>query len=258
VTLSFDLSDFDVSQALSVDVLAAALTSGTAATTNSVAIAPNAAVSSALTGAASAEASAITAVALEAREANGTTMIVTTSEAFALSSSSGTAQFWANSDGTGAISSATIANGTSSITFYHQDATTGAATITADDDADVVEGAALGAPTLGHTILTPSASVTATNPNPLVESTLSGATLTVTLTNATYAGAIDETNFSLTAPAGVTIASVSRTSNNEAVITLAFAGDFVGVQTIAVNVLQSALASGLAITTPTVNVDGDQ
>ena len=258
--LDFDNTDFDVATNVSVNVLASALATGAAVTTgNSVAAVPTAASTTVLTGPATVEANAVTTViTLEAREANGTSMTVATNEAFTLTSSSpGTLQFSLNADGSNPTGTATIASGTATTTFYYRDDAQGNHTLTATDGVD--EGAALGAPTHGIQVLTPSAAITATNPGSLTEVNLDGATVTVTLTNATYDAVIASGDFSLaTAPAGTTILSVSRTSSTEAVLTLDYdLTDFDAASTVSVNVLAGALATGVPVATGTVAVAPD-
>ncbi|HYC53266.1 MAG TPA: invasin domain 3-containing protein [Gemmatimonadaceae bacterium] len=257
--LDFDGTDFDAVANTAVNVLASALATGTPASTNTAAVAPTAASSAVLSGPATIEANAVSgAITLEAREANGTSMTVGTAEEFALSSNSpGSLQFSLNPDGSSPTTTATIPSGATGTTFYYRDDAQGSHLLTAADGAD--EGAALGSPAHGIQVLTPSAAITATNPGSLTETNLDGATVTVTLTNATYDAVIGAADFSLaTAPAGTSILSVNRVSNTVAVLTLDYdLTDFDAATTISVNVLAGALASGVPVATGTVAVAPD-
>ena len=103
-----------------------------------------------------------------------------------------------------------------------------------------------------------SAAITGTNPGSLVENTLNGATVTVTLTDGTYDDtSLLTTDFTLGgAPAGTTINSVARDSATQATLTLLFDGtDFDTNASLSVTVLQAALGSGAGpATTGTVTV----
>ena len=102
-----------------------------------------------------------------------------------------------------------------------------------------------------------SAAITGTSPASLTESNLDGATVTVTITNATYDASLFTTDFTLNgAPAGTTITSVARDTGTQATLTLAFdATDFDANASMSVTVLQAAFSpvAGPA-TTGTVTV----
>ena len=90
------------------------------------------------------------------------------------------------------------------------------------------------------------AAITVANPASLSETNLSGADVTVTITNATYDAPLFTTDFTLNgAPAGTTINGVARDSETQATLTLAFDGtDFDSDASMSVTVLQAALATG--------------
>ncbi len=75
---------------------------------------------------------------------------------------------------------------------------------------------------------TPAAFLTATNPDPLLENTLDGATLEVTLAFTTYVDPLTTSNFVLTHgqifPGVLTLASVRRDSPTQATLTMAYDG----------------------------------
>ena len=102
-----------------------------------------------------------------------------------------------------------------------------------------------------------SAAITGTSPASLTESNLNGATVTVTITDATYDASLFTTDFTLGgAPAGTTITSVARDSATQATLTLGFDGtDFDTNASLSVTVLQAAFSpvAGPA-TTGTVTV----
>ena len=106
----------------------------------------------------------------------------------------------------------------------------------------------------GNEDTAPGVSIRATTR--LTETNLDGATLTLTLANATYSNPIGEaTQFTLiTVPEimGLSVMGVSRTDANNAVLTLAFDGtDFDANATLAVNVAASAHSGTTALTTST-------
>ncbi len=71
----------------------------------------------------------------------------------------------------------------------------------------------------------PTAVISATNPDPLTEDNLVGATLTVTLMNTAYVGSLSAGQFRLdTAVPSVTVDAVSRTGATNAVLMLAYGG----------------------------------
>ena len=95
-------------------------------------------------------------------------------------------------------------------------------------------------------VLEVAVSITSTNPASLTESNLSGATVVVTLGSGTYVASLVTGNFGLNgAPAGTTIASVTRDSDTQATLPLAFDGtDFDADASMRVIVNQSALDTG--------------
>ena len=103
----------------------------------------------------------------------------------------------------------------------------------------------------------PGISISA-NPSPLTEASLDGATLTLTLANATYSDSIEASQFTLTtAPAitGLTVSGVSRSDANNAVVTLAYTGtDFDTDATLSVTVAAAAHDGAEALTTATVTI----
>ncbi len=103
-----------------------------------------------------------------------------------------------------------------------------------DDDNNCSPGVAVA--------ITAPASITATNPDPLVENTLNGATLEVTLAVGTYAASLTTANFTVsTLLSGLTLGSVVRDSDTQATLTLAYDGtDFDTDETIQVFVLAAA------------------
>lgn len=108
------------------------------------------------------------------------------------------------------------------------------------------------------TALVEGASIQSTSPSTLTEGVLDSATITVDITGATYDATLNTTDFTLlTAPSGVTIGSVSRTSATRAVLTLAYNGtDMTADTTMSVRVETGALATGngAPYTTGSVNV----
>ncbi len=105
----------------------------------------------------------------------------------------------------------------------------------------------------------PAAFLTATNPDPLVENTLDGATLEVTLAFTTYVGTLLPSGFELNATRfggnthDPTVASVVRDSDTQATLTLAYGGnDFDGPSpaTIFVQVQPAAHTGADELTAP--------
>ena len=103
-----------------------------------------------------------------------------------------------------------------------------------------------------------TASIASTAPAALTETNLDGATVTVELSGTTFGASMATTSFPLmTSPtiAGLKVASVSRTSDTEARLTLRFDDtDFTLRSTLSVQVLAAALASGGDLDTQTVTV----
>ena len=104
---------------------------------------------------------------------------------------------------------------------------------------------------------TVTAAIVATDPDPLTEATLDGATLTVDISGGVFDGTLVPADFSLNgAPAGTTIAAASGVDADSALLTLAFDGtDFDADAALGVTVEQSALTVGTGpATTGTVPV----
>ena len=105
----------------------------------------------------------------------------------------------------------------------------------------------------------PRAAIASTNPASLTEAALSGGTVTVTvaLTNATFASGVTASSFELVT--NIPNVSVSQVSGGgmgttSATLTLAFTGDFSAVETLAVRVLAAAHSGSDDVTTGTVDV----
>ena len=106
------------------------------------------------------------------------------------------------------------------------------------------------------TLVEPSAAISSTNPDPLTESNLNIATVTVTLTDGTYKVSPVTGDFSLNgAPTGTTISSVNRDSDTQVALALDFDGtDFDSDASMSVTVATTALVTGGPLTTGTVTV----
>ena len=107
------------------------------------------------------------------------------------------------------------------------------------------------------TPMAPAAAISSTDPSSLTEGTLNGATVTVSLSRTTYVaeGTLDTTHFELPSkPTGVTISGVSRSSDTAAVVTLAFTDDFDEDEKLSVKVLAAGHAKAGDLTTPEVDV----
>ena len=104
----------------------------------------------------------------------------------------------------------------------------------------------------------PGAAISSTDPSSLTEETLDGAEVTVSLSNTTYVaeGTLVKTHFELPSkPTGVTISGVSRSSDTAAVVTLAYDGtDFDADEKLSVKVLAAGHAKTGDLTTPEVDV----
>ena len=102
------------------------------------------------------------------------------------------------------------------------------------------------------------ASLAITAPATLDEASLDGATLTLTLMNADYTDPLTDVNlFALTTVPeimGLTVMGVSRTDANNAMVTLAYTGDFDVPATLSVTVVASAHDGAVALTTATVPI----
>ena len=74
--------------------------------------------------------------------------------------------------------------------------------------------------------VTIGASIFDTDPSPLTEAGLNGATLAVDLAGATYASSLSASQFTLTpAVSGLSVSQASRFNDERAILTLAFSGD---------------------------------
>ena len=109
-----------------------------------------------------------------------------------------------------------------------------------------------------------AASISATSPPSITERTLDGATLTVDLQGAVWAASLSPGQFTLSAPgtSGLSVASVDRSTNTRAVLTLAFSGDVTGSLLLGVRIDGSAndlgvvLNAGLTYTIPAESPPG--
>ena len=103
-----------------------------------------------------------------------------------------------------------------------------------------------------------TASIASTAPTALAETNLDGARVTVELSGTTFGASLAASNFTLTttpAIAGLSIASVSRSSDTRATLTLRFDDTNFDLQaTLAVRVLAAALSSASNLDTQTVAV----
>ena len=112
------------------------------------------------------------------------------------------------------------------------------------------------------TVAGPAASIAATSPAALAEGGLNGATLTVSLARTDFAAGLSAARFALvTTIPNLSISGVAATGGGavavgatEAVLTLAFTGDFGGTRTLAVRVLAAAHSQSGDLTTGTVDV----
>ena len=110
-----------------------------------------------------------------------------------------------------------------------------------------------------HKVIGSTAYISATNPSPLNEETLNGATVTVALDGLTYASGVTDSDFLLaTTVQNLSIASVGSVSSGDtaATLTLAFTGDsgFETPGTLAVAMVASAHSGTSALTTGSVPV----
>ena len=103
-----------------------------------------------------------------------------------------------------------------------------------------------------------TASIASTAPTALAETNLDGATVVVELSGTTFGASLAASNFTLTttpAIAGLSVASVSRSSDTRATLTLRFDDTNFDLQaTLAVQVLAAALSSASNLDTQTVAV----
>ena len=107
------------------------------------------------------------------------------------------------------------------------------------------------------TMAPPPSAAISTNPAPLTEADLDGATLTVALTHTTFASGVSASDFALvTAIPGLSIAGepVVASDRREATLTLAFTGDVSTDETLAVTVTAAAHAGSRPLTTESVTV----
>ena len=100
-----------------------------------------------------------------------------------------------------------------------------------------------------------TATISATDPDPLTERTLHGSELTVDLAGTDYASSPSPNQFSLMPPTtGLSVASVDRESETRAILTLAFTGNFNSDLNLSVEVASAATAHSAALTTDPVTV----
>ena len=112
------------------------------------------------------------------------------------------------------------------------------------------------------TVAGPEASIASTTPAALAEGSLHGATLTVSLARTDFAAGLSAARFALvTTIPDLSISGVAATGggavavgDTEAVLTLAFTGDFGGTRALAVRVLAAAHGQSGDLTTGTVDV----
>ena len=112
------------------------------------------------------------------------------------------------------------------------------------------------------TVAGPEASIASTSPAALAEGSLHGATLTVSIARTDFAAGLSASRFALvTTIPNLRISGVAATGGGavavgatEAVLTLAFTGDFGGTRTLAVRVLDAAHGQSGNLVTGTVNV----
>ncbi len=118
------------------------------------------------------------------------------------------------------------------------------------------QGRSAASATASATPFTLTASITSTNPSSLREDNLDGATVTVTLSGATYAAGLDEEDFELaSAPSGTTVSAAVRNSASAATVTLAYDDtDFDAAAKLAVRVLATGHSEAEAIATGEVDV----
>ena len=101
----------------------------------------------------------------------------------------------------------------------------------------------------------PAAAIAATNPSPLTEVALDGATVTVELSHTTFAAGVAASHFALSGLPGLSVSSAVATGATSTVLTLGYSGgDFDMVRTLAVTVADSAHTESGALTTETVNI----
>ena len=118
------------------------------------------------------------------------------------------------------------------------------------------QGRSAASATASATPFTLTASITSTNPSSLREDNLDGATVTVTLSGATYAAGLDEEDFELaSAPSGTTVSAAVRNSASAATVTLAYDDtDFDAAAKLGVRVLATGHSEAEAIATGEVDV----
>ena len=138
--------------------------------------------------------------------------------------------------------------------------TTGAATVTIhahDGDTNLADGdrAAL---TFTITVVTPTATLAASNPTSLTEANLDGAEVTVTLADTAFASGVAQSSFTLVDNVpGLAIASLATVTAGDttATLTLTYTGaDFTAVRTLSASVAASAHDLPGAIASSAVNV----
>ena len=138
------------------------------------------------------------------------------------------------------------ANGTSTVTVTATDG---------DDNEANTDAATL---TFGIAVVTPTAALAATSPATLTESNLNNATLTVKLTDTTFAAGVTASSFTLTTDVpGLTLGSVAPPPSGatSTTLTLAYAGaDFDTARTLSLTVKDAAHALAGDLTTGPVAV----
>lgn len=252
LTLAFNGTDFDVDATLSVRVETGGLASGGPLTTDSVTIT---AVSEVAASIQSTSPSPLT----EANLSTATVVVDITGGTYA--SSPGASDFILATKPTGTTINSVAKNSSTRCTLtlafngtdFDSDLTL---SVTVSQTALATGTGPATTSTVAVTAIVESASIQSTSPSPLTETNLNTATVTVDLVGLVYDNPITAADFSLPAkPSGTTIASVSRTSNTRAVLTLAFDGtDFDTNATLSVTVGTGALVSGGPFTTGTVSV----
>ena len=101
----------------------------------------------------------------------------------------------------------------------------------------------------------PAAAIVATNPSPLTEAALDGATVTVELAHTAFAAGVAASHFALDGPPGLSLSSAVATPGaTSTVLTLGYSGSFDTVRTLAVTVADSAHTASGALTTETVDI----
>ena len=157
-----------------------------------------------------------------------------------------------DADGAGACGAARTVCGTPTT---DGSSTTTITVVDGDDNTHATDRDTL---TFAVTVVTPSATISATSPATLTESNLDDATLTVALTGTTFASGVAVSSFTLTTDVpGLTIGSVATTSSGatSTTLTLDYAGtNFDSARTLTVTVASAAHALVGDLTTGAVTV----